>query len=88
MAEVIQAGQVMAESNKRELVFKLIKEITPNKNISIKLDQKLCDDLGLCSYDMMLLISLMEENGLSVNITQIGDNATVEELVKAVDCEE
>lgn len=54
------------------------------ENCEITEDSKLRDDLGLCSYDMMLLIALLEEKtGKKVNMTVLKNDVTVKGLYQS-----
>ena len=59
-------------------IIPVSKTITP--------DSKLASDLGLCSFDMMLLLFNIEERaGVQINISNLKKNMTVKELLNVIE---
>lgn len=69
-----------------EKIVKIIKTQIENKNIDISMNSKLKDDIGLCSFDMMVIISIIErENfGLDIDMEKMTDDLTVADLLNAI----
>lgn len=68
--------------NELDVLYSLLADMV--ENCEITEDSKLRDDLGLCSYDMMLLIALLEEKtGKKVNMTVLKNDVTVKGLYQS-----
>ena len=63
----------------------LITSIIPTPQI-IKPDSRLASDLGLCSFDMMLLLYKLEETvDIQIDVSKLKNDMTVEELLKIIE---
>lgn len=63
----------------------LITTIIPTLQ-TIKPNSKLVSDLGLCSFDMMLLLYKLEEAvGIQIDASKLKRDMTVEELLQLID---
>lgn len=68
--------------NELDVLYSLLSDMV--ENCEITEDSKLRDDLGLCSYDMMLLIALLEEKtGKKINLTVLKNDLTVKGLYQS-----
>ena len=56
----------------------------PDKSIPITESDVLQDDLGLCSYDMMVLISLLRSKGMGLSVERLCRESTVKDLLNAI----
>lgn len=65
-------------------VIEIINEVLEKKGSNIIGNEKLQDDLGICSFDMMVIITLVERDGFRVDIDKLARNLTVEGLLKAI----
>lgn len=62
----------------------IITDILP-KQKEISSESRLSSDLGLCSFDMMLLIFRVEEaSGIQIDASSLKKDITVEELLNIV----
>lgn len=64
----------------KSIIVDIIKKSMSNKNIMVDENSRLIEDLGFCSFDMMVLIALLEENNLKVDVSRISDNITIKDL--------
>ena len=73
-----------------EKIVKIIMTQIEDKDISISMNSKLKDDLGLCSFDMMVIISLIEREKfyLDIDMEKIDADLTVSELLNAIRMED
>ena len=68
-----------------QLLKKIIWEVTGNEKLEIQKHSKLYDDLGLCSFDMMVIIGLLEDKyKKSVDIKCFSNDLTVEGLLNSI----
>lgn len=54
-------------------------------NQPIKIDSRLASDLGLCSFDMMLLLfKIEEEAGITIDASRLKNDMTVGDLLEVI----
>ena len=71
--------------NIENVIRKRITECSPKKETTeIKDEMKLKEDLGLCSFDMMVLIRLLEQDGIIIENSGLSECKTVRDLINAV----
>lgn len=67
-----------------EKLVEIIETQIEDDTIDISMGSNLKDDIGLCSFDMMVIIALVERDGFRVDIDKLARNLTVEGLLKAI----
>ncbi len=66
-------------------IIEIINEVLEKKDSNIIGNEKLQDDLGICSFDMMMIIALIEkDNNVIVEVDKLKKNMTVAELCNAI----
>ena len=68
----------------KELVG-IIKEVLETNDVGIGYESKLYDEIGLCSFDMMVIIGIIEdEYKKSVDLIELSKDMTIKGLVNAI----
>ena len=63
----------------------IIKEVLETVDIKIEKDSKLYEELGLCSFDMMVIIGIIEDNyDKSVDLIELSKDMTIKGLINAI----
>ena len=56
----------------------------PDTSVEIKTNSSLQEDLGFCSFDMMVLLRLLSDHNLEIDSTQLIRCTTVQDLIENV----
>ncbi len=64
-----------------KIVLNVLKLSMPDTSVEIKTNSSLQEDLGLCSFDMMVLLRLLSEHNLEIDATQLICCTTVQDLI-------
>lgn len=68
-----------------KVLIDIIKEVLETDTIAIKADSRLYDEIGLCSFDMMVIIGIIEdEYNKSVDLDDLSNDMTVKGLINAI----
>lgn len=68
----------------KELVG-IIKEVLETNDVEIRYESKLYDEIGLCSFDMMVIIGIIEdEYNKSVDLIKLSKDMTIKGLINAI----
>ena len=68
----------------KELVG-IIKEVLETNDVEIGYESKLYDEIGLCSFDMMVIIGIIEyEYKKSVDLIELSKDMTIKGLINAI----
>lgn len=68
----------------KELVG-IIKEVLETNDVEIGYESKLYDEIGLCSFDMMVIIRIIEdEYKKSVDLIELSKDMTIKGLINAI----
>lgn len=68
----------------KELVG-IIKEVLETNDVEIGYESKLYDEIGLCSFDMMVIIGIIEdEYNKSVDLIELSKDMTIKGLINAI----
>lgn len=64
---------------------KLIRRVSGSACEDITLSSRLVEDLGMCSFDIMVLVTLVEnKTGMGVDFEAFGRNCTVKGLLDSL----
>lgn len=68
----------------KELVG-IIKEVLETNDVEIGYESKLYDEIGLCFFDMMVIIGIIEdEYKKSVDLIELSKDMTIKGLINAI----
>lgn len=68
----------------KELVG-IIKEVLETNDVEIRYESKLYDEIGLCSFDMMVIIGIIEdEYNKRVDLIKLSKDMTIKGLINAI----
>ena len=68
----------------KELVG-IIKEVLETNDVEIGYESKLYDEIGLCSFDMMVIIGIIEDvYKKSVDLIELSKDMTIKGLINAI----
>ncbi len=68
-----------------EMFSTILMRVMENPNMEVSLSSKLKDDLGLCSFDMMILLGeIHAETGLKIRYEALNKEMTVNDLLDAL----
>lgn len=63
----------------------LVRQAFPGVSCDVHASSRLADDLGLCSYDIMVLVTLVESRtGRQVDVVRLSQDQTVAGLLGAL----
>ena len=63
----------------------IIKEVLETNDVEIGYESKLYDEIGLCSFDMMVIIGIIEdEYKKSVDLIELSKDMTIKGLINAI----
>ena len=67
----------------------IICEVMEQSDLEIHMEDNLHEDLGMCSFDAMMMIFLIEERSHKrIDISKLSENTTIEGLIKSIYLEE
>ncbi|RGI33912.1 MULTISPECIES: acyl carrier protein [unclassified Coprococcus] len=63
----------------------ILKEVLETDDVEFGLESKLYDEIGLCSFDMMVIIGIIEdEYDKSVDLIELSKDMTIKGLINAI----
>lgn len=63
----------------------ILKEVLETDDVEFGLESKLYDEIGLCSFDMMVIIGIIEDGyDKSVDLIELSKDMTIKGLINAI----